>query len=247
MFLVFIILFPCESFALKPFSSPSDFAKKLCREEPKVYKCIKIKISRRAKIQYKEWAELFPDLGLRFAEMEINRRNTLLWNGHTIAVFRNFSHNLLDYSPFSREREGMGSRFIVVDLNKLAWAAYESIPNKTNAYLVSWGVANGGSKICPETGKLECKTHPGLNYILRMYGKDKRSELYPITCVDKKICGHQMPFFMPFHIDGTGLHCNKWLVGRNSSHGCVRMFCQDAEWINKNFAFVGMPVLVEDY
>jgi hypothetical protein len=228
-------------------ATPSDFARRLCREEPATYMCATVKIPKKAKRQYKEWAELFPNATMRHIVMSINRRNTLIWTGHTVAVPRNYTPDLLAYRPFPGRMKAFGSRFVVVDLKILAWAAYMVVAGSQDAVLVRWGVANGGSKICKETGRLECKTHPGLHQILRLHGPGKRSDLYPIDCADKKSCGHQMPHYMPFHRDGTGLHGDRWLVGRNASHGCTRMLRVDAKWLNQQFAYVGMPVLVENY
>jgi hypothetical protein len=239
---VFVLLFSSIASA-----GPSDFARRLCREEPATYMCTTVKIPKKAKRQYKEWAELFPNATMRHIVMSINRRNTLIWTGHTVAVPRNYIPDLLAYSPFPRYTSLPLGKYVLVSLRRLAWAAYEQISGQNKGRLVRWGVANGGSKICKETGRLECKTHPGLHQILRLHGPGKRSDLYPIDCADKKSCGHQMPHYMPFHRDGTGLHGDRWLVGKNASHGCIRMLRVDAKWLNQQFAYVGMPVLVENY
>jgi len=245
MFPAVLVLFLCATASA---ATPSDFALRLCREQPQTYMCVKMRIPRSAKRQYKEWVEVFPDKRHRRAIMAINRRNTLIWNGHTIALPRNFDSDPLAYAPFPREKTWFGPRHAVVALHNLAWAAYEPIPGQNlRSRLVWWGPANGGSKICRETGRLECKTHPGMYWIMKLHKASKRSDLYPVDCADKKICGHPMPYYMPFHLDGTGLHGDRWLVGRNVSHGCVRMFIEDAKWLNRQFAFVGMPVVVEDY
>jgi hypothetical protein len=243
LLLVLVLLFSPVAFA-----HPSDFALRLCREQPQTYMCVKLRIPRSNRYQYREWHEMFRDSRLRQAVMKINRRNSLLWNGHTVALPRSFDPDPLAYAPFPREKVWRGPRHVVVDLYNLAWGAYEPIPGQEfRSRLVWWGPANGGSKICRETGRLACKTHTGLHPILRLDGPHKRSDLYPVDCANKRLCGHPMPYYMPFHPDGTGLHGDKWLVGRNASHGCVRMFVWDARWLNREFAFVGMPVLVEDY
>jgi len=229
-------------------ASPSDFAVSLCRDQPQIYSCEKIRVPKESSKQYVEWDERFPDVQKRQIAMLINRRNTLLWNGHIIALPKVFYSNPFIYSPFPREKAWFGPKHIVVDLNKLAWAAYEPIPwQNLRARLVRWGIANGGAKVCKETGRLECKTHPGTHAVMKLYNAGKRSDLYPVDCANKKSCGHPMPYYMPFHRDGTGAHGNKWLVGRNASHGCVRMMVEDARWLNRQFAYVGMPVVVEDY
>ena len=47
-----------------------------------------------------------------------------------------------------------------------------------------------------------------------------------------------MPFCMYFH-GGYALHGSSEVPGYNASHGCVRMFTQDAEWLNKKFISIG--------
>jgi hypothetical protein len=227
------------------FADPSAFARRLCHDQPQVYECLKMRVPRNARRQYLEWREMFPDSRLRQAVMRINRRNTILWNGHRIAVPRRFDPDPLAYSPFPREVL-RGFKHVVVDLRVLAWAAYEPL-GADRARLARWGIASGGSKRCRETGLMRCATHHGTHFIMRLDGYGKRSSLYPPECADKKSCGHPMPYYMPFHRDGTGIHSDKWLVGRNASHGCVRMLIEDARWLNRKFAFVGMPVLVERY
>ena len=236
------VLLPCAAEAV----SASSFALRLCREQPQTYMCVKIKIPRKEKIQYRGWADMFPDAAMRRIVMRINRRNTLLWNGHTVALPRDFNPDLLAYSPFPRERVGIELRFVVVDLNVLAWGAYEYVTPK-RARLIKWGPANGGSKICKESRKPKCKSPVGMKRILVLGKAGKRSDLYPLDCANKRKCGHPMPHYMRLVASGEGIHGDKHLVGWNASHGCIRILAEDAKWLNKEFAYIGMPVLVENY
>lgn len=212
------------------------FINKLCRF-PEKFDCVRIKVPRNRKLKYYMWQELFPKNQLRTA-MALNRRNTLIWHNHLVAIPR--SYNYMDYAPFPAMSYIIYDH-IVVDLNVLAWGAYRY------GRLINWGPANGGSKRCKETGLMRCKTHPGAHQILRLYGPRKRSDLYPVNCMNKKICGHLMPYYMPFHRDGTGLHGDKWLTGKNMSHGCVRLLRKDARWLNKNFARIGTEIIIRNY
>jgi hypothetical protein len=219
---------------------PSDWAVKLCKEQPNRYSCAHYGVRR--KPPYISWKELFPYSDIRLL-IALNRRNTLIWNNHIIVTPKELFDDIdyLSHAPFRKAVDMKERKFIVVDLNKLAWAAYD------NGKLINWGPANGGSKRCKETGLLKCKTHTGVYFILRLDKVGKRSDLYPIDCKDKRKCGHEMPYFMLFHPDGSGLHGDRWLVGRNASHGCVRLIKEDAKWINKKFAYVGMPIIIMDY
>jgi hypothetical protein len=237
--MIFVCLFLWPIFSM---ASPSDWAKKLCKEHSSKYKCHIIGTLRSSNKQCFTWEEKFRDDRERRIAIAINRRNTLLWRGHVYAIPINWSESYLDHAPFRQQLNvEEPERFVVVGLQQLAWGAYE------NGKLVNWGPANGGMKRCRETGKFRCKTHPGVWAILRLDGFGKRSNLYPVDCKDKKKCGHLMPYYMPFHHDSTGLHGDKWLVGRNASHGCVRLLTYDARWLSKNFVKVGTKVLVLDY
>jgi lipoprotein-anchoring transpeptidase ErfK/SrfK len=226
-------------------AGPSDWALKLCEENPDRYDCSKLKIPKKRKIKYLTWNQAATCLTGSHTNAKIliaiNRRNTLIWHNHIIATPKNRNETYMDHSPFRKVVDIKERNYIVVDLNKLAWAAYD------NGNLINWGPANGGSKRCKETGLLKCKTHTGVYFVLRLDKVGKRSDLYPVDCKDKKKCGHEMPYFMPFHPDGSGVHGDRWLVGRNASHGCVRLIKEDAKWINKKFAYVGMPIIIMDY
>ena len=43
-----------------------------------------------------------------------------------------------------------------------------------------------------------------------------------------------MPFCMHFHL-GYALHGSEELPGFRASHGCIRMFTEDAHWLNAKF------------
>ncbi len=52
-----------------------------------------------------------------------------------------------------------------------------------------------------------------------------------------------MPYCMFFH-GGYALHGSYELPGYNASHGCVRMYKADAEWLNQSFLRIGSKVIV---
>lgn len=241
--LMVLVLFPAASAA-----APSDFAKRLCAEHPRDYMCVTISIPRKAKRQYLEWTDKFPNQRTRRLVMMVNRRNTLLWNGHVIALPMLFEDDLLAYAPFPREKPWVGQKHVVVDLNQLAWAAYEPIPG-SRARLVRWGPANGGSKRCKETGKYTCKTPVGTWRVYEIKKGFARSSLYPVECFDKKKCGHPYYNVMKFGPHYEALHGERagHVPGANVSHGCVRMFHEDSAFLANRFVEIGTMVIVLEY
>ncbi len=68
--------------------------------------------------------------------------------------------------------------------------------------------------------------------IFRFFSKEDqrcRSNVYPIGRG-----GAKMPYCMYFH-KGFALHGSPDIPGYRASHGCVRMFTKDAEWLNHSF------------
>lgn len=192
---------------------------------------------------YNTWTWFNPDA--RRLVMALNRRNTLIWNGHLVVIPHaiGVSYDYNSYSTLPRYVEELSGsdKAVLVDLKELSWGAYQE------GWLVNWGPANGGSKRCKESGKLACKTPVGLHKVLQIYGAGKKSTLYPTDCQNSRVCGFKMPYFMKVFPDGAGLHGARWLPGYNASHGCVRLFTEDAKWLATSFVVVGTPVLVRNY
>ena len=71
--------------------------------------------------------------------------------------------------------------------------------------------------------------------IFRFFSKENqncRSDVYPIGKG-----GAKMPWCMYFH-KGFALHGSDDIPGYRASHGCVRMFINDAKWLNEDFVNV---------
>jgi len=222
---------------------PSTFAKRLCREQPQTYMCVKIKIPRGARHQYLEWADMFPNITMRNILMAINRRDTLLWRGQVVAIPRNYIPDQMIYSPFPGMDTKYQKRTIVVDLKQLAWAAYE------RGLLVRWGIANGGRGRCKETGRSTCKTPVGTWSVYEIKKGFARSSLYPITCADKKKCGHPYYNVMKFGPHSEALHGERagHVPGINASHGCVRIPRADSQYLVDHFVSIGTTVVIRAY
>lgn len=129
------------------------------------------------------------------------------------------------------------SNYIVVDLNKLKFYAYDN-----NNVLVREGKAVGGRKKCIDQNK-SCKTPQGVFTILKKYGYNKRSIKYPLGCKGKTCA--RMYYFSKFHPEGIGLHGSDEInVNFNASHGCVRLHKENARWLNLNFIKVNQTKVI---
>lgn len=181
------------------------------------YECIKISSGQ-------SWENLFPDEQQRDVVQRLNRSYNPLWAGKEIVVPRNLAKKtLLDFSPFPLNINADGEKQVVVDQDKLAWGAYDR-----DGKLVNWGPISSGRDKCSDSAK-SCRTMTG---IFRFFSKENercRSNVYPIGRG-----GAKMPFCMYFH-KGFALHGSPDIPGYRASHGCVRMFTRDAEWLNHNF------------
>lgn len=174
------------------------------------------------------WNNLFPDPISRMIVKKVNRMNTGLSSGMIIAVPENLdSIDLLSVAPFPRRITPIGAKLIKVNLSTLAWGAYT--PDGT---LVNWGPVSGGKNYCPDVGS-GCATVQGNFVIQDRMGPDYVSSKFPIPDG-----GAPMPYGMHFY-NGYALHASAEVPGYNASHGCIRLFYEDAEWLNLNFVSVG--------
>lgn len=181
------------------------------------------------------WYSLFPDDQQRDLVMRINRMNTEVHGGMIIAVPKNLdSISLVDVSPFNLEIAPPGRDTVVVDPNRNAWAAYSS-----DGKLVRWGPASLGQDYCPDIRR-GCHTVTGSFSIYSKGGEDCKSRKFPIPRG-----GAPMPYCM-FFKGGYAMHGSA-VPGYNASHGCIRLFDEDAEWMSREFASVGTSVIVLPY
>lgn len=183
------------------------------------------------------WESLWPDPQQRDLVMRLNRMNTDLRPGMIIAVPDNLNLDPMSISPFKQNVGYLGQRQVVVNPNQLAWAAYDS-----DGTLVRWGPAVAGMSDCPNGEGSHCRTPSGTFTVYDKKGADCISSQFPYPKG-----GAHMPYCMHFH-GGYALHGSDEVPGSNSSHGCVRMFPEDAEWLNHDFVKVGSTkVIIESY
>jgi len=139
---------------------------------------------------------------------------------------------LLEVSPFPLKRPASSTNVVKVDLSKLAWGAY----NKSGD-LVRWGPVSGGRNYCPDIGR-GCRTVTGTFTFYDSKGANCRSSVYP-----RPNGGAPMPYCMHF-FKGYALHGSNNVPGSNASHGCVRLFTEDAMWLNHEFVRPGYTKVI---
>lgn len=182
------------------------------------YTCMRVK-------RGQTWENLFPDERAREIVMRVNHRNSQLWAGLTIKIPNTLeTGDLLDYSPFPRQIESPEEKVVVFDPGRHAWAAYDA-----DGSLVKWGPATGGQNWCDDIDE-PCRTKAGSFRIFSMGDSNCVSSKFPLPDG-----GAPMPYCMFFN-GGQALHGSPGGVMKgNVSHGCVRMFVRDAEWMRYEF------------
>jgi len=236
-FCSFFIVVLCGWLGLMPLSyarTVYPYAASLCQEEG--YSCVRVK-------RNQSWGSLFSDHYDRSIVMRINRMNINLWPGMVIAVPNHLSTaNIIDFSPFPLSMQS-SEKVVVVDPNVQAWAAYD------HGQLLRWGPISAGSDYCRDI-HAPCRTHEGVFRIFSLGNSDCYSKRFPLPDG-----GAPMPYCMFFN-NGQALHGEaRGLPGYNDSHGCVRMYVDDAEWLRYEFAegptaqnhYRGTKVVVRSY
>ena len=173
------------------------------------------------------WESLYPNESTRTMIKKLNRTNIPLRHRsyHVIP-----ESNFVDYmslSPMPASVSGHNEKVVIVDLSQQAFAAYDAAGNK-----LRWGPISGGRGYCPDVGR-SCRTVTGSFRVYRKGGPG---------CVSRKYDNAPMPYCMFFY-KGFAMH-GAALPGYHASHGCVRMFRDDAHWLNKQFADIGTKVIV---
>lgn len=184
------------------------------------YKCITIK-------RGTSWERFLPNEKQRDIVQRLNRTNMYLYRGRKIVIPKNLDQlDYFDLAPFPMTMKTDNEKVILVDQEKLAWGAYDEQGN-----LVKWGPISSGKNYCPDVRR-SCKTITGEFYIFSKKNYRCRSTAYPVGRG-----GSHMPYCMFFH-RGYALHGSPYVPGRRDSHGCVRMFTEDAKWLNEEFVTI---------
>jgi len=187
--------------------------------------------------QGETWDTLFPEIEQQDIVKRVNRMNINLRPGMTIAVPRNIEQlSIYDVSPFPRYIHSEGEKIIFINQDELAWGAYDE-----QGELVWWGPLSSGSGLCQQLDG-RCETPTGEFRIIRKQDIECVSTAFPRRAngIDG---GAEMPYCMHF-FRGFALHGSDTVPGYRASHGCVRMFIEDARWLNEDFIDLpgaGMP------
>ena len=128
-----------------------------------------------------------------------------------------------------------GEKVFIFNPNVLTWAAYDAGGN-----LVRKGHGSGGRGYCPDI-KRGCRTPAGSFRVTGKRGAECKSSIYP-----KPRGGAKMPYCMFFN-KNYAVHGSYDVPDYNASHGCVRVYPQDAQWLNHNFMSIGTKVIVRPY
>lgn len=169
------------------------------------------------------WKTLFPNDAQRDLVMRINRINIQIHPGFVLAIPKSQETHMLDYSPLPTQINPPGEKLIYVSLGQHAFGAYNS-----NGAMEYWGPVSGGRGYCPDIGR-GCHTPLGRYMIQSKGGGGCYSTKFPVGRG-----GAPMPYCMFFH-GGYALHGSYEVPGYNASHGCVRLFVNDARWLNQDF------------
>jgi hypothetical protein len=198
------------------------FSETLCKLPD--YFCLTVK-------KEESWDSLFPNAEEQDIVRRVNRMNIRLRPGLVIAVPKNIERlTIYDVSPFPRYIEGDGEKTIYVSQKQLAWGAYDE-----TGELLWWGPLSSGSGGCKGV-EGNCKTPAGSFRIIRKQDIDCISTTFPMRG-DGNNGGAEMPYCMHF-LRGYALHGSYEVPGYRASHGCVRMFIEDARWLNEEFVNV---------
>lgn len=169
------------------------------------------------------WEKMFPNERERDLVQRVNRTYNRLTPGQIVVVPKLLATaSLLDLAPFAHNIADT-ERQIIVDQDKLAWAAYNE-----EGQLVKWGPIASGRDKCSDSAN-SCRTLTGVYRVFSKEDSRCKSDVFPIGRG-----GAKMPYCMYFH-KGFALHGADDMPGFRASHGCVRMFNEDAKWMNLNF------------
>ncbi|ACJ18266.1 L,D-transpeptidase [Coxiella burnetii] len=208
--------FPAES-------AKSFYGRELCHA--KGYHCIKIKMG-------DTWQKLFPDEKERQLVMRLNRMNMPVSLRPWILVPDNLSEiTYHDVSPLPLKLNTKGKKLLLINLREHAFAAYDPQGN-----LVHWGPISAGKGICADGEN--CETVTGKFRIFRVHGENCKSGKYPI-----ETNGGAPMLYCMFFYRGWAIH-GSTLPGYHNSHGCVRLFHEDAKWLNQFFIKIGTTIHV---
>lgn len=181
------------------------------------------------------WYSLFPNFQQREEVMRLNRTNVSLRYRDWLAVPKDFSKtSYMDMSPLPTQINTHGKKMVVVNLKLFAFGAYDP-----SGKLIYWGPVSSGRAKCFDNDK-RCTTVKGKFRMYRIGGENCVSNEFPLETHG----GAPMPYCMFVH-GGTAMHASTLSGFINRSSGCIRLFDDDALWLNKHFVHKGLTVVVK--
>lgn len=216
--ITFILLFLLMGLSIVVFIFSKNYSHRFCSKIG--YSCIRVR-------KGDTWKSLWPNAKQRDIVMRLNRRNLKLYPGLVIAVPNDLLHlDNVDIAPLPYNIKPLKSNAIIISLKTQSFGAYDQ-----DGYLVHWGPASGGKGWCPDINR-SCETVTGTFFIHSKKDINCISKTFPVPKG-----GASMPYCMFFY-EGYAIHAGD-LPGKHISHGCVRLFFEDAKWLNTSFIKVG--------
>ena len=180
------------------------------------------------------WTKLFPNPQVRDLVQKLNRTNVPLYVRKWIIIPRDLKDlKSMEFSPFPPQIKPPGHKLLVVNLSEFAFAAYNR-----HGELMRWGPATGGREWCDDLNK-SCASAIGQYRIYRKQGAECVSSTFPLETEG----GAPMPWCMHYY-KGFAIHGSTLSGFVNRSRGCIRLFDEDAEWLNRHFVRIGTEVIV---
>lgn len=179
------------------------------------------------------WRKMFPDARIRAMVKRLNRTNMSMRSRPWIVVPKNLADiNHHDLSPFPHTMQTDGEKLLLVSLKVHAFGAYDK-----KGVLIHWGPISGGKGWCSDINA-PCTTATGSFRIIHKKGAECVSSRFPV----EENGGAPMPYCMYFY-RGFALHGSN-LPGYHASHGCVRLFKEDAKWLNQHYVDKSTRIVV---
>jgi len=125
----------------------------------------------------------------------------------------------------------------VFDPKTLTYHAYDG-----NGRLMRRGHAVGGAEYCADVGR-RCRTPVGHFKVHARRGPGCVSSKFPL---DRSRPRARMPH-CNFFYGGYAVHGHYDVPNSNVSHGCIRVYLGDAQWLHNNFFTYGTRVVVKPY
>lgn len=135
---------------------------------------------------------------------------------------------------FPKQRAATGVSVFIFNPQIRLWGVYDADGN-----LIKTGRGSGGRDFCPDIHR-RCHTPVGQFKVYEQQGAGCKSSKFPVGRG-----GAPMPYCSYFH-GGFAVHGSFDVHSYNASHGCIRVYPHDAQWL-QSVLHRGSTVIVEPY